>query len=95
MLSNRPIDLIRWNFPEMTKSGVFYPEHDCFDIAFLFMMGESEKLRLNKKEVLDTKWESLESWRDYSDLKTPAYALNPQNFDYQQRIYKKIKLFGK
>lgn len=95
LLSKNPFDLIRWNFPEMTKNNVFYPSHDCFDIAFLFMMSEKEKLRPNKKEVLDTKWESLEKWRDYSDLNNPTYIKNPQNFDYQQRIYKKIKQFGK
>lgn len=95
LLSKNPFDLIRWNFPEMTKNNVFYPAHDCFDIAFLFMMSEKEKLRPNKKEVLDTKWESLETWRDYSDLNNPTYIKNPQNFDYQQRIYKKIKQFGK
>ncbi len=95
LLSKNPFDLIRWNFPEMTKNNVFYPAHDCFDIAFLFMMSEKEKLRPNKKEVLDTKWESLEKWRDYSDLNNPTYIKNPQNFDYQQRIYKKIKQFGK
>ena len=94
LLNPMPIDLIRWNFPETTKSGTFYPAHDNFDIAFLFMMSESERLRPNRKEVLNTKWESLETWRDYADLKNPVYAQNPQNLNYQQRIYKKVKSFG-
>lgn len=95
LISENPFDIIRWDFPEMTKNNVFYPAHDCFDVAFLFMMNENEKLRPNKKEVLNTKWESLEKWRDYSDTKNPVYARNPQNFNYQQRIYNKIKLFAK
>ncbi|MDR1337693.1 MAG: hypothetical protein LBJ73_01535 [Rickettsiales bacterium] len=93
-LSPRPIDIIRWNFPEMTKNGVFYPAHDCFDVAFLFSMRESTILRPNKKEVLDTKWELLEIWRDYADFKNPVYASNPQNIDYQRRIYNKVKAYS-
>jgi hypothetical protein len=89
----RPFDLIRWNFPDRTKDGIFYPSHDCFDIAFLFQMLESTVIKPNKKEVLDTKWEKLETWRDYMDMKNPVYVMNPQNFDYQQRICKKINAF--
>lgn len=91
---NNPIDIIRWNFPERTKNNIFYPAHDCFDIAFLFIIEESEKVKINKDEVIDTKWLKLEDWRDYSPNNS-VYKTNPQNFDYQQRIYKKVKLTHK
>ncbi|MBN1281530.1 MAG: hypothetical protein JW985_01000 [Alphaproteobacteria bacterium] len=88
-----PIDIIRWNFPERTKNDIFYPAHDCFDIAFLFIVNELEKLKINKNEVIDTKWEMLETWRDYSPDNI-TYKTNPQNFDYQQRMYKKIHIIN-
>ncbi|MDR0967299.1 MAG: hypothetical protein LBL75_00490 [Rickettsiales bacterium] len=91
LLDTNPFDLIRWNFPDRNKNGIFYPAHDCFDIAFLFIMDEQIKLNPNKNEVLDTKWIYLEMWRDYSDDNNPTYKSNPQNYDYQQRIYNKIK----
>ncbi|MBN1325080.1 MAG: hypothetical protein JW974_02585 [Alphaproteobacteria bacterium] len=94
IFQNTPIDIIRWNFPERTKDEIFYPAHDCFDIAFLFMINEDEKIKINKNEVIDTKWEKLENWRDYLPDNS-VYKTNPQNFDYQQRIYKKIKLYQK
>ena len=93
LLTNYPIDLIRWDFPDRTKGGIYFPAHDCFDIAFLFMMSEKTKLKPNKNEALDTKWVSLDEWRDYSAPNNPTYQSNPQNFEYQQRIYKKIKIF--
>lgn len=95
LLLQTPFDIIRWNFPERTKNGIFYPAHDNFDIAFLFRMDEAQKLILNKSEVLDTKWLGLEAWRDYSDMTNPTYAQNPQNLDYQRRIYAKLKQFAK
>lgn len=94
LLTPQPFDLIRWNFPERTKNNVFFPAHDCFDIAFLFMMNENTKLKLNKNEALDCKWVKLAQWRDYCDMNNPTYAANPQNADYQRRIYKKIKIIS-
>jgi len=94
LIKNEPFDLIRWNFPERTKNNIFYPAHDCFDIAFLFMLDEKIKLSINTKEVLDTKWITLNEWRDYNDLQNSVYNENPQNLNYQQRIYKKINLFA-
>ena len=91
-LSHMPIDLIRWNFPDRNKNGIFYPAHDCFDIGFLFMMDDKVKPNPNKREVLDTKWESLKKWRNYSDMENPVYRDNPQNINYQHRIYEKILL---
>ncbi|MDR0741815.1 MAG: hypothetical protein LBF28_03510 [Rickettsiales bacterium] len=95
LMDKNPFDLIRWNFPDREKNGIFYPAHDCFDIAFLFVISEAVKISHNKKEVLDTKWEKLETWRDYSDTTNPIYKDNPQNLDYQQRICKKIKIFDR
>jgi hypothetical protein len=92
IFQTNPIDLIRWNFPERTKNDVFYPAHDCFDIAFLFIIKESDRIKINKNEVIDTRWELLENWRDYSPDNL-TYKTNPQNFNYQQRIYKKVKSY--
>ena len=94
LIKNEPFDLIRWNFPERTKNNIFYPAHDCFDIAFLFMLDEKVKLSINKKEVLDTTWITLNDWRDYNAPQNSVYKENPQNLNYQQRIYKKIMLFA-
>lgn len=93
LLTPTPIDLIRWNVPEATKNNIHFPEHDGFDIAFLFMMSEREKLKPNKREVMSTEWVPLEKWRDHREPKNPVYVRNPQNPHYQQRIFKKIKLF--
>jgi len=92
-----PVDIIRWNFPEYTNKndGLFYPAHDDFDILFLFMMSESAKLKPNKKESfgVGTEWMNLEIWRDTFDKTIPTNAVNPQNWDYQQRVYQKIQTF--
>ena len=88
LLFSTPIDIIRWNFPKSEKDG---DAHDDFDIAFLFMIEESANIKPNKKEVLDTKWETLEVWRDYNPKNNKVYIANPQNIIYQQRIFKKIK----
>jgi hypothetical protein len=95
LLMENPLDLIRWNFPERTKGGKFYPAHDNFDIAFLFLMDEGQKLKRNEDEALDIKWCDLDIWRDYSDMENPTYLANPQNIDYQRRIYAKVKQFSK
>jgi hypothetical protein len=95
LMDKNPYDLIRWNFPDRQKNNIFYPAHDCFDIAFLFMISDTAKINHNKKEVLDTKWVRLSDWRDYSDMSNPVYRDNLQNMDYQQRIYKKIKLLNR
>jgi 8-oxo-dGTP pyrophosphatase MutT (NUDIX family) len=95
LLSPYPIDIIRWNFPYREKNGIVYPAHDCFDILFLFMISESAKIKPNKNESFGTIWKSLDSFRDDFDKTNPTNAVNPQNLDYQQRVYNKIKLFGK
>ena len=94
LLKSTPFDLIRWDFPDRTKNNKFYPAHDCFDIAFLFSIPENTKLSINRNEVLDTKWLSLKEWSEYCDLENPVYVSNPQNWNYQQRVYKKIQLFA-
>jgi len=94
LLSPEPIDLIRWNFPYREKNGIIYPAHDNFDILFLFMMPEDAKINHNKDEAWGVKWESLETWRDSFDKDNPTNAANPQNLDYQQRVYKKAKLLS-
>ena len=80
-----PIDIIRWNVPFRNKDGIDYPEHDGFDILFLFMMSESTKLKPNKREAegVLTEWMGLKIWRDKPlDPKNPTDIANPQNWDY-------------
>ena len=88
LLLQYPIDIIRWDFPEDEKHG---PAHDCFDIAFLFMMSEDAKLKPKKSEVKDIIWEWLKVWRNYENSK----AIDPQKEGiYQHRICDKIELFN-
>lgn len=93
LLSEYPVDIIRWNFPYMEKNGIVYPAHDCFDILFLFMISENVKIKPNKKESFGTIWKTLEDFRDDFDTTNKVNIANPQNLDYQQRVYKKIQLF--
>jgi len=93
MLSINPIDIIRWNFPTRIKKGIEYPATDCFDIAFLFMIPEITKIKPNKEQVSDTKWISLEEWRDYHDSENDVVRANPNEQSYNQRTFKKIKMF--
>ena len=94
LLSPYPIDFIRWNFPYREKEGIIYPAHDCFDILFLFTIPESAEIKPNKNESWGAKWEDLKIWRDTFDRTNSTNAANPQNWDYQQRVYKKVKLFN-
>jgi isopentenyldiphosphate isomerase len=93
LLSDKPIDLIRWNFPGRIKNDIEYPAISCFDIAFLFMINENQKIKPNKKEVSNPKWIKLEEWRDYYDEKNEVVRANPSEQEYNQRTFKKIKMY--
>jgi len=93
-LFRRPIDLITWRMIE-SKQG---PEHDVHDVAFLFVVPGDIKFNANpsggKKEIM---WMPLPEFRDaeYIDRNKPTFKNNPQNIEYNQRIYEKIMWFKK
>jgi hypothetical protein len=59
------------------------------------MIPESAKIKPNKNESFGAIWKSMEAFRDDFDKTNPTSAANPQNLNYQKRVYNKIKLFEK
>lgn len=85
-----PIDLIVWDFPERTKNNIFYPEHECFDIAFLFIVSEKVKFSVNKDEGKNIKWVNLEEFRDNTNFGNIPKKMYDLDIHYNHRVYKKI-----
>ena len=97
-LSRNPFDIIVWRMIARTRKsdGLFYPEHDVYDIAFLYSIQDDVNINVNKSEGFDIKWLSLTEFRDMKfDPKNPTFINNPQNVQYNKRIYEKIMLYKK
>lgn len=92
-VSRDPFDVIIWRMVSRTKNGIFYPQHDMFDIAFPFIVPDDVKFKPNAREGVDIKWMPLTEYRDMKfDPDNTTLKLNPHEPEYNRRIYKKIML---
>ncbi|MCL2339151.1 MAG: hypothetical protein FWC51_04335, partial [Proteobacteria bacterium] len=93
-----PFDLIVWRMPARLRrtDGLFYPEHDVYDIAFLFIVPDAVKFDVNRNEGFAIKWLSLTEFRDMKfNPDNPTFKNNPQNVQYNERIYEKLMILKK